>query len=47
MPLTETVAGLCRVIETLEGIVRRQAAELEQLGALAPRGRDRRRAAAV
>ena len=35
MPLAETVADLCRVIETLEGIVRRQAAELEQLGALA------------
>lgn len=35
MPLTETVADLCRVIEILEGIVRRQAAELEQLGAMA------------
>ena len=35
MPLAETVADLCRVIETLEGIVRRQEAELEQLGAMA------------
>lgn len=47
MDSTKVIADLCAVIDRMNVIIQAQAMELAQFGALAPRGGDRGRAAAV